>query len=87
MWKALDLLTPYMNETAIGDPDNYLDVSGLIECVLIAAIRIQTLEAISNVWPEFHEAIAEWIAIQIEREPETAAIFNSALWSFANLPN
>jgi hypothetical protein len=87
MWQALDLLTPYLNETAIGNPDDYVSVSGLIECVLLAAIRPETLRAISEISPEFQRAIAEWVALQIEREPAAAAIFDSAMWNFAKRTN
>jgi hypothetical protein len=87
MWQALDVLTRYTNETAMSDRDEPLDVSTMIEALVLFSIRIETLQALAERWPEFQRAISEWVAMQIEREPEAAAIFNSALWNFAKRTN
>jgi hypothetical protein len=87
MWLALERLTAHANETAIANPAEHIGVSGLIEAVLFAAIKVQTLEAIADGSPEFHRAIAAWVASQIEGEPATAAVFSSSLWSFTKPAN
>jgi hypothetical protein len=87
MWQALDVLTRYTNETAMSDRDEPLDVSAMIEALVLFSIRVQTLQALAERWPEFQRAISEWVAMQIEREPEAAAIFSTALWNFAKRTN
>ena len=35
MWQALEQLTDYTNEKAIANPDDYVNVSGLIESIIL----------------------------------------------------
>lgn len=82
MWQALELFTEYTNEKAIANPDEYLNVSGMIEAIIFAAVKVQTLEIIAAASPEFRLAIEAWVAWQIQNDPRTAAIFSTGVWSF-----
>jgi hypothetical protein len=86
MWQTLELFTEYTNEKAIANPDDYLNVSGMIEAIIFAAVKVQTLEIMAAASPEFRRAIEAWVACQIERDPRTAAIFSTGLWSFTTKP-
>jgi len=72
---------------AITDPEERIGVSGLIEVLLLTSIRIETLEAIAEASPDFHEAITAWVELQIERDQRAAALFSLPFWSFARRTN
>jgi len=82
MWQALELLTDYTNEKAIKNPDDYISVSGMIETLVLASVKVQVLEILAASSPEFRKAIEAWVAWQIERDPETAIVFSTGVWSF-----
>jgi hypothetical protein len=86
MWKALEHLTDYTNEKAIENPDDYINVSGMIECIVIASVKIQILEIMASASPGFRNALDAWIAWQIENDPRTAVIFSTGAWSFTTKP-
>jgi len=87
MWQALGTIAEYANERAIPDPKERIDVSGLIQVILLAALRHETLEAIAEASPDFQEAITAWVELQIERDPRAEAIFSLPLWTFARRAN
>ena len=82
MWQALDHLTDYTNEKAIVDPDGYIDVSGLIESLVLASVKVQILEILAASSPEFRKALDAWIAWNVEHDPETAVVFSTGVWAF-----
>jgi len=82
MWQALEHLTDYTNEKAIADPDDHISVSGLIETLVLASVKVQVLEILAASSPEFRKAIEAWVAWQIERDPATATVFSTGVWSF-----
>ena len=82
MWLALDQLTDYTNEKAIKNPDDYITVSGLIESIVLASVKVPILEMFAASSPEFRKAIEAWVAWQIENDPETAVVFSTGVWSF-----
>jgi type IV secretory pathway TrbF-like protein len=82
MWQALEHLTDYTNEKAIANPDDYINVSGMIETLVLASVKVQVLEILAASSPEFRKAIEEWVAWQIEHDPETAIVFSTGVWSF-----
>jgi type IV secretory pathway TrbF-like protein len=82
MWLALDQLTDYTNEKAIANPDDYINVSGLIESIVLATVKVQVLELMAASSPEFRKAIEAWVAWQIENDPATAIVFSTGVWSF-----
>jgi len=86
MWQALELFTDYTNEKAIANPDDYVNVSGMIEAIILAGLKVQVLEIAAAASPEFRRAIEAWVAWQIENDPRTAAIFSTGLWSFTTKP-
>jgi type IV secretory pathway TrbF-like protein len=86
MWQALEQLTDYTNEKAITNPDDYINVSGMVESIILASVKVQVLELIAAASPEFHKAIEAWVAWQIENDPRTAAVFSTGAWSFTTRP-
>lgn len=82
MWQALDLLTDYTNEKAIRNPDDYITVSGLIESIILASVKVSVLEIFAASSPDFRKAIEAWVAWQIENDPESAVVFSTGMWSF-----
>jgi len=82
MWLALEQLTDYTNEKAIANPDDNINVSGLIESIILASVKVQVLELMAAASPEFRKAIEAWAAWQIEHDPATAAVFSTGVWSF-----
>jgi len=82
MWQALEHLTDYTNEKAIANPDDYINVSGLIETLILASVKVQVLEILAASSPEFRKAIEAWVAWQIENDPATAIVFSTGVWSF-----
>lgn len=82
MWLALDQLTDYTNEKAIKNTDDYINVSGLIESIILASVKVHVLEMMAASSPEFRRAIEAWAAWQIENDPETAIVFSTGVWSF-----
>jgi len=82
MWQALDLLTEYTNEKAIANPNDHINVSGLIETLILASVKVQVLEIMAASSPEFRKAIEAWVAWQVENDPETAVVFSTGVWSF-----
>jgi type IV secretory pathway TrbF-like protein len=82
MWQALEHLTDYTNEKAIANPNDYVNVSGLIESIILASVKVQILEMLAATSPEFRTAIEAWVAWQIENDPRTAVVFSTGVWSF-----
>jgi type IV secretory pathway TrbF-like protein len=82
MWQAFEHLTDYTNEKAIANPDDYISVSGMIETLVLASVKVQILEMLAASSPEFRKAIEEWVAWQIENDPTTAIVFSTGVWSF-----
>jgi hypothetical protein len=58
----------------------------MIEAIIFAAVKVETLENAAAASPEFRRAIEAWVAWQIENDPRTAAIFSTGLWSFTTKP-
>jgi len=82
MWLALEQLTDYTNEKAITNPNDHINVSGLIETLILASVKVRVLEIMAASSPEFRKAIEAWVAWQVENDPETAAVFSTGVWSF-----
>ena len=82
MWLALEQLTDYTNEKAIANPDDYINVSGMIETLVLASVKVQVLEMMAASSPGFRKAIEAWVAWQIENDPRTAIVFSTGVWSF-----
>jgi len=87
MWQALTVLTEYVNETAITDPADHVDVSGLVQAILLTSIRVDVLRNLAEVSPEFQRAVTAWVDWQIDRDPRAAAVFSLPLWTFARRAN
>jgi hypothetical protein len=87
MWQALTVLTAHVNETAISDPDERIGVSGLIETIVLASVKVSTLEAIAEASPDFQRAITAWVERQIERDPRAKAVFSLRHWTFTRRTN
>ena len=86
MWQALEHLTDYTNEKAIANPDDYINVSGMIETLVLASVKVQVLEILAASSPGFRKAIEAWVAWQVENDPRTAAVFSTGAWSFTTRP-
>lgn len=83
MWQTLRIIAQHVNETAIPDPDDYIDVSGLIEMLMLTSIKVSTLRAIAEHSPDFQRAITAWLEWQVARDPHAEAIFSLPHWTFA----
>jgi hypothetical protein len=86
MWQALEHLTDYTNEKAITNPEEHINVSGMIETIILAGVKVQVLEILAASSPGFRKAIEAWVARQIESDPRTAAVFSTGAWSFTVRP-
>src|SRR3954447_11075561 len=86
MWQALEHLTDYTNEKAIANPDDYINVSGMIETLVLASVKVQVLEMLAASSPRFRNAIEAWVAWQVENDPRTAVVFSTGAWSFTTRP-